>query len=423
MNRQIIIRAMAAGAVILAVNISAQAQLGGAVNRARDAAKQTTQGATNNAPATNTPVGEAVTERAAETATTAAMPPEVRTAIDKLKDESKRSAPAVKLLGRDTGSDIDYWFGVNREDIHKIHTEADVRAMKVAVDARTKENIEILFALYNFPAGYDSRNLFNDYNIKWPVVENKKTNEYVKVKEAAQDKGSPMFNANPLLNELNSSQYFWAKASEVWLPGGSKAFRNAEGKSLEPVIRDLAVGYSDAKDPSDGFTKSVFRTIKNQIAPLDDVVYERLFKKYSYAKIIFYQEGAADQSDEYVIANAAVERLIEAQANSEKLADKAPMPASRMNDAALNAQMVQAAKTTYPDWEIMRVVIIESAWTPEHNALGQIVRRVVNTQVIRKWGSRYDMINLKYSQPYSGNGNYGATQVYAVGDIMAVDYK
>jgi hypothetical protein len=412
MNKKQVFRVMMAIAFILAVSNSANAQLGGALNRARQAA----QGATN------TSVGEAVTERAAETVATATLPPEIKAAADKLNDESKRSAPAVKLLGRDTGSDIDYWFGVNREDIHKIHTEADVRAMKAAVEARTKENIEILFALYNFPAGYDSRNLFNDYTIKWPVVENKKTNEYVKVKEAAQEKGSPIFNENPLLSELNSSQYFWERA-KFWLPGGSQAFRNAEGKSLEPVIKELAVGYSETKDPQDGFTKSVFRTLKNQIAPLDDVVYERLFQKYTYAKIIFHQEGAADQSDEYVIAQAAVERLIEAQANSEKLAEKAPMPASRMNDAALNAQMVQAAKSTYPDWEIMSVVIIESAWTPEHNALGQIVRRVINTQVIRKWGTRYDMMNLKYSQPYSGNGNYGATQVYAVGDIMAVDYK
>jgi hypothetical protein len=45
MNRQNIIRAMAAGAVILTVNFSVQAQVGGALNRARDAAKQATQGA------------------------------------------------------------------------------------------------------------------------------------------------------------------------------------------------------------------------------------------------------------------------------------------------------------------------------------------------------------------------------------------
>jgi hypothetical protein len=45
MNRQIIFRAMAAGAVILTVNFSAQAQVGGALNRARNAAQQTVQGA------------------------------------------------------------------------------------------------------------------------------------------------------------------------------------------------------------------------------------------------------------------------------------------------------------------------------------------------------------------------------------------
>jgi hypothetical protein len=77
MNKSIIIRAIATGVVILAVNISAQAQLGGAVNRARQAAGQATQSATGTTtqPATTEqPVGETA-QPAATAAPAAAQQP------------------------------------------------------------------------------------------------------------------------------------------------------------------------------------------------------------------------------------------------------------------------------------------------------------------------------------------------------------
>ena len=64
MNRQNIIRAMAAGAVILAVNFSAQAQVGGALQRARNAAQGAVEQAT----------GASGQQNAGEQQTTTAQP-------------------------------------------------------------------------------------------------------------------------------------------------------------------------------------------------------------------------------------------------------------------------------------------------------------------------------------------------------------
>jgi hypothetical protein len=67
MNKHSITRALAAGAVILTVNISVQAQLGGALNRAREAASKTVQGASEQAKQSAEDVKQAASQTVNET--------------------------------------------------------------------------------------------------------------------------------------------------------------------------------------------------------------------------------------------------------------------------------------------------------------------------------------------------------------------
>jgi hypothetical protein len=169
----------------------------------------------------------------------------------------------------------------------------------------------------------------------------------------------------------------------------------------------------------------VFKAPNGLTAPMTQERYDRRFKDVSYANILFYQDWAKDQPDEYLMVKLALEKLPEIQENSAKLQQKVPMPASQMNDAALNAKMLQLAKAQYPDWNVVKIIIVDAAWIPETNALGQIIRRRINTSMIHQaTKSGWLMETLNFAQPYTGNGNYGETQIHAIGtDRAAVDYK
>ena len=121
---------------------------------------------------------------------------------------------------------------------------------------------------------------------------------------------------------------------------------------------------------------------------------------------------------------ASLQRLVEAQKNAMGMQEKASVPASKMNDAALTAKMLKLAQQKYPDMGVVRVIIIEPAWRPIQNQLGQIIHRIINTSMIYPRGGSYVMTTVSFIEPYAGNGKYGETQAHGIGtDIVAVDYK
>jgi hypothetical protein len=403
MNRKIIIRAMAAIALMLAANISVQAQVGGALNRARNAAQGATQGTTN------TPAGEAVTEKAAATDATATLSPEMRAAIDKLKDESKRSAPAVKELSNE--SVLDDWFsgtGANRgNDIHTLHTEAEVKAFKAAIEARTKENLEIYLAFYGV-YNHDTRYFMNTYEIERDTEGFKP-----EVKEVVK-----MDDFRPLRDELFNYKTAMSRATNmVSLYGEVK--RGASGE-LERVNLLNITGLEKTPEGA------VFR-INGIITPERNDVYERFVNRFLYAKILLHIDGGEQgkQYNGYLIAEMGNDVYKEAQVNSMRMQEKLPVPAAKMNDAALAAKMVQLTNAQYPERTAVKAIITDATWQFDRE-LGQIVRRRITAAIItRRPDGTYYLSYLGFAQPHTGGGNYGETVLYGVSTLPggAVDYK
>ena len=73
---------------------------------------------------------------------------------------------------------------------------------------------------------------------------------------------------------------------------------------------------------------------------------------------------------------------------------------------------------------MVRLIIDESAWRPETNALGVIIHRRINTKIILPGsGGGYIMRTLSFIEPYAG-GSYGEARPFGIGtDEVAVDYK
>jgi hypothetical protein len=74
----------------------------------------------------------------------------------------------------------------------------------------------------------------------------------------------------------------------------------------------------------------------------------------------------------------------------------------------------------------VRLIIAESAWRPETNALGVIIHRQISTKIIlpRASGGGFIMRTLSFIEPYSGGGTYGEARPFGIGtDEVAVDYK
>jgi hypothetical protein len=130
------------------------------------------------------------------------------------------------------------------------------------------------------------------------------------------------------------------------------------------------------------------------------------------------------QYDEYWIADVAKSTMAIAQRNSRAKEVKAAVPSPKMNDAALTAKMLKMAQDAYPTWGIVRLIIDESAWRPETNALGQIIHRRINTKIILPRSSGgFIMRTLSFIEPYAG-GSYGEARPFGIGtDEVAVDYK
>ena len=402
MNIQVILRFMAATALILAVSINVEAQ--NILQRARNAA----QSATGNSGSTNNPVENAVSN----TVSSASLTPDQRTAIDKLNDESKRTAPKVPELSGDQDRGSNFFAGVPKM------SEDDAKAFKAAIEARHAENLEIYAALWEVPGNVAE------------FVENSHEREVSSqsYKPGVREAMSTQVPANNLLKELTNYKAMITEFRRMVTNEGDVEIKGnfAEG-SAETTIKSLVVGLTGLRWMDE---KWVFVVSGNTpgtwiITPVDEERYNLQNAKYTNLLWLLNKgEGSLIQYDEYWKASILRSHLGIGQRNSLANQTKLPVPSPKMNDAALTAQMLKLAQEKYPAMGVVKVIIDESAWRPETNALGQIIHRRINTKIIYTRNSNYEMVTLSFIQPYAGGSSYGETQAYGIGtDNTAVDYK
>jgi hypothetical protein len=393
---------------------SAMAQIN--LNKIKDTAKSTA----TTKPKTSTSSSEAVKEKAEttvkekaeSTVAQAKLSPEMQAAIDKLLNESKRTAPKVKELCdyQNRYDLIKDWFGINKGGLLAVQTMESVKAFKTAIEARTNENREIFCALHQLPENYDCYNLTIDYQFD--------NGTHPQIKEEAYQLIVSAPEADQLLKELDRYQQIMAIAGDE-MPRDAKVEHQANNEMKITYILNVGLLTAGLKDGD-----WVFYGTENLITPADQKEIDDLRTICDMVQTILRRTPPADQYDGYWVASNVSSRAFVAQKNSVKMQTKLPVPAAKMNDAALNAKMLKLAQEKYPEWGVVKVIIVESEWKPEYNALGQIVRRRINTKIIHKGGGNgYVMETLNFAQPYN-NGQYGETHAYAIGtDRVAVDYK
>jgi len=412
MTKSNFLRTVVAIAICLAATtIGAQAQLGNTIRNAANAAKNATTQAAGNTTDGNSAAGNIISNSVA----TATLTSEQRAAADKLLDESKRTAPKVSELC-DYQRDYELirnWFGkAASKSVGDFQTVESAKAFKAAIEARTAENREIFCALFQVPANYDCSKLLDDYQFGFRGNKPSIKDEVRAISDAMYSAGEK------LCEELDNYQTVLALAADL-VPRGKIEGDIQTGATI--TIDDLRAGLFRVGS-KDG--KFVFYNRNGQVAPCDNEQFVPECTKLDIVQTLLKKENSETQSDQYWLALASIQRLVEAQKNSMGMQEKAPVPASRMNDATLTAKMLKLAQLKYPDMGIVQVVIIESAWRPVQNALGQIMHRTINTSMIYPGGGGYSMTTLSFIEPYAGNGNYGETQAYGIGtDNVTVDYK
>jgi hypothetical protein len=448
MNKQIITRAMTAVALILAASINIHAQLGGAVNRARSAAQQTVQGATEQAKqstedvkqaanqtvnettqAANQTVNDATEGAAGTPATSKAQPsaagsiPAVsagtqtplnqRTAIDKLKDESKRTAPKVPEIISGASRQGGAMHKFLTDDFYKM-SDDEMLAFKAKLEARNAENIEIYSALWE---------------VQGNVAEFVEKHDFGSVSQPSMKPGvseamSTTTPANELLAELSN---FKLLISEVKSKATEYATIRIEGDyatgSATSYVDRLSVGTHYIVREGNNW---MFKTGSPPLVqPAGEDAYKSEHTKYTNIRVLLRIDGSAHQHEAYWKADIARRTIVMAQRYSITNETKAAVPVPQMNDAALTAKMLKLAQETYPTWGIVKLIIAESAWRPETNALGVIIHRQISTKIIlpRASGSGFIMRTLSFIEPYAG-GSYGEARTYGIGiDEVSVDYK
>jgi hypothetical protein len=412
---------------MFATSIHTQAQLGGALNRAREAVQPAqpaaTQPAAAPAAAQPAPAAQPVAAPAAQQ-----LPAAQRAALDKLLDESKRDVAQLPVLS-EYHSTISAWFTGSGEkaDGKNITTRPleEVRAFKAAIEARTAENRAIFCALYQVPAGFDCSKLTENY-----IFGERSRQEPPEIREdvkaALGDKYHTVHDA--LIQEFSRYQSIINRArGEVKETARIKIDGDFATGSAQTTVEQLIVG------------KYTFYTMNNKpyfvefdpnnrpfISPASEQAFNEERARYANLQTLIRKTGEnmLDQFEEFWMVNVINSNMATAQRNSIADEVKAPVPAAQMNDAALTAKMLKMAQEAYPTWGIVRLIIAESAWRPETNALGQIIHRRINTNIIlpRSTGG-FIMRTLSFIEPYAG-GSYGEARPFGIGtDERAVDYK
>ena len=345
--------------VAAAISLPAHAQFGGALKKAQEATKKVAAPAQ---PAQASPVAiPAQVQQAAPEQAEAEAPKVVR-----------KAAHIWLLDEMDHTNDLRRTFAQEQLELHSADSAKVIKAM---VEARHAENLTIMDELAKEEIkGYNSLMTYCQW---WTT-----TFSQVKVE-----------NGKVVNYEINCG---------LWVAGfgeksyGKLAFLVSDGPRNPPVVDPL---------PEED--------LKAQVA------------RYTNLATMMRKEPPAEQYPELEIAQATRSLLFMAQKNSLELIEKYPNPVPKdgMNDPALNAQLLKLAQAKFPDMGIVKVIVRDSEWTIERDALGNILRKRLGTFFIKKGSNGYRMADHSFAQAYEGS-KYGATIHYAVGlKDVPVDYK
>ena len=370
---------------------SAQAQLGRALDRARDKAKEAVKSSSNTSSSSSNSISEAISEKADATAGAASLTPAQRAAFEKITDESKREAPIVYVFTPEANAGNGSRVREFMEKIILAPTDS-AKLFKEALEARHVENMALVEAV-----------TFDQLKAAFP-----KNTDVFDGKYRDLEKEIKMYE-----DIINSFRMDVKRFADIVVSNGQATVNRLQVGTMGMTFRN--------GEPY--FTKTVDG--KTVVAPADEVMYQAARDRYTNLTWLIRKEPPAEQFPEYSTAQVANQFIFMAQRNSIKEETKHPVPASQMNDAGLTARMLKMAQDAYPKWGIVKLVIAESAWRPEHNALGQIIHRRINTKIIlpRSAGGHI-MRTLSFIEPYNGSGTYGDARPFGIGtDEVAVNYQ
>ena len=350
-----------------AVQGVANAQIGRLLNKAKETVKKETRDATEDAANTTLDTKTMVS--------TAGMSDEVRQAVAKLKDPSLRppTSWAYDSFADKGGAAFDLEEeSVNPMPLDKMNhyefvqriyrfSSEELDGIKKQIEDRNNDNLSICEAVCipgTFSIKSDVGKLFTDgekFAAELNLKEESKLYEhyidvlksYVTQRYEVEKKGEGRFTLKSLQIGMNS-------------------IRNIDGKQHFVIY--------------DNYGTPVITPAKKDIYD-----YERA--QLIGIRQLLDRKDDSSQWDEYNFADIVIYSMAEGQRNSLANQEKLPVPASQMNNPALKAKMLELARKAYPSWDIKELVIIESAWRVEKNALGQIIHRRINTNIILPNGS------------------------------------
>ena len=406
---------------LLSVSIlHAGAQAGGALNRARNAAEQATKQATDAAqkatgqPAAQPAEGQSVIPGASSSS---GLSSAQQAAVAKLLDPSKRSAPRVAELGEGAerpGGELRKFF---QEMPQK--SVADVQAFKAKLEAHHAENLEIFALLFDFQGNAAD---FVENSHERDITQTR-TKDGVRnamgISSADEELKNELVRYKDIIGRARQSV---SESAKITI-SGDMASGNASYRVESFTIGIHFLGVQD--DEFLFFVTDRTRPNNRRVTPVENPQFVAEATRYDQLQNLLKRgETNENQYEEYWKALIALQVMVPAQKRSLAMQEKSPVPSAQMNDAALTAKMLRLVQARYPDMGIVQVVIIEPAWRPVHNALGQIIHRIINTSMIYPRGNGYVMTTFSFIEPYAGGGNYGETQPHGIGtDSVAVDYK
>jgi hypothetical protein len=386
--------------------------LGGALNRAKEAVQSGNSGASGQQTTTAQPAAAVPAAVGSQNLTA-----EQRTAIAKLTDESKRTAKKSEMLSGDFR--ISDWYGTSMLGPgFRERTVEEIQAIKAEIEPRHAENVEIYCTLWEIEG--DCTTFIENHDFGSVVQPSMKPS----VREALNNStlaSDVLFRELDRYGAIMSRAKATVRANAKINIDGDLASGSAKTTVEEIVAGRYTVWYFDEQPHFVIFDEGG----KPVITPASEQAYNDTRNELINAMWMLNKAGSPTQYHEYWVADIARGTMAIAQRNSRAKEVKQPVPAAQMNDAALTARMLKMAQDAYPTWGIVRLIIDESAWRPETNALGQIIHRRINTKIILPRSSGgYIMRTLSFIEPYAGGSSYGEARPFGIGtDEVAVDYK
>ena len=324
---------------------------------------------------------------------------EEQTALEKLFDESKRTAPKVDELDPYIPGSTDSAIRSFFEKLDKMSND-ELNAWKEKLEARNNENIEIFNVLGTTT---DGEKVMKPHIRQ--EISNRNSMADHRLTEELKYYNSIMSRAKTPIERLG----------KVKIDGDMN-----KGGTFNTKVEELRVGTASLVT-KDG---KMYFSVHGMITPLEENYFNSEYENLKKCLTILRKPAGQPQYEEYWKGDILRGTMFQAQRNSKAGQEKASVPASQMNNPELQTKMLNLAKQKYPKMGPVKIVIAESAWRPEHNKLGILIRRRINTHMIYNNGSGYQMVTVSFIEPYAGGGKYGAVQAYGIGtDNKFVDWK